>query len=101
MQMLLRERETPEGLLVSVCDSDCLGETYVDEPVTLEVTEEFYGGQKATEVDASAVVDGLTRADVANIVGEQAVGVAIEAGLIDKDRVLEVDGTLHAQLLWL
>ena len=99
--MLLRERETSEGLLVSVCDTACLGETYVDEPVSLEVTEEFYGGPEATEVDAPAVVDGLQRADVANIVGEQAVGVAIEADLVDEERVLEVDGTLHAQLLWL
>jgi len=99
--MLLRERETPEGLLVSVCDSECLGETYVDEPVTLEITEEFYGGPEAAEVDASAVVDSLQRADVANIVGEKAVGVAIDADLVDEDRVLEVDGTLHAQLLWL
>ena len=99
--MLLRERETPEGLLVSVCDSDCLGETYVDEPVSLEVTEEFYGGKEAAEADSKAVVDGLQRADVANIVGEQAVSVAIDAGLVDEDRVLEVDGTLHAQLLWI
>lgn len=99
--MLLRERETPEGLLVSVCDTDCLGETYVDDPVSLDVTEAFYGGPEATEVDAGAVVDSLQRADVANIVGEQAVEIAIEAGLIDEDRVLEVDGTLHAQLLWL
>jgi len=99
--MLLRERETPEGLLVSVCDSDCLGETYVEEPVRLEVTEEFYGGQEAIEADASAVVDGLQRADVANIVGTEAVGVAVEAGLVDEDRVLDVEGTRHAQLLWL
>jgi hypothetical protein len=99
--MLLRERETPEGLLVSVCDTDCLGETFVEDPVSLEVTEEFYGGEEAIEVDDAGVVDGLTRADVANIVGEQAVSVAIEAGIVDEERVLEVDGTLHAQLLWM
>ena len=99
--MLLRERETPEGLLVSVCDEACLGETYVDDPVTLEVTEEFYGGEEAVEADDAAVVDGLTRADVANIVGREAVSVAIEAGIVDEDRVLDVDGTLHAQLLWM
>jgi len=99
--MLLRERQTPEGLLVSICDADCLGETYVDDPVTLEVTEEFYGGEEAVEADDAAVIDGLQRADVANIVGQRAVGVAIEAGIIDEDRVLDVDGTLHAQLLWM
>ncbi len=99
--MLLRERETPKGLLVSVCDRDCLGETYREGPITLEVTRDFYGGEDAIEADAERVVDGLQRANVANIVGEQAVSVAIEAGFVDEDRVLDVDETVHAQLLWL
>jgi hypothetical protein len=99
--MLLRERETPEGLLVSVCDPDCLGETYEEGEVSLAVTEEFYGGEEAERVDAEAVVDSLTRASVANIVGEQAVGVAVDAGIVDEERVLDVGDTRHAQLLWL
>ncbi|WP_416838278.1 DUF424 domain-containing protein [Haloferax sp. DFSO52] len=99
--MLLRERETPEGLLVSVCDVDCLGETYTDGGVSLDVTEDFYGGDEAETVDQDAVVESLTRATVANIVGEESVRVAIDAGLIDEETVLEVGGTLHAQLLWL
>lgn len=99
--MLLRERETPEGLLVSVCDADCLGETYTDGGVSLDVTEDFYGGEEAETVDQDAVVESLTRATVANIVGEESVNVAIDAGLVDEETVLEVGGTLHAQLLWL
>ena len=99
--MLLRERETPEGLLVSVCDADCLGETFEEGPISLEVTEDFYGGDDAENADETAVVDSLLRATTANIVGEHAVSVAVDAGLVDEGRVLEVDGTLHAQLLWL
>jgi len=99
--MLLRERETPEGLLVSVCDPDCLGETYEEGEVSLDVTEEFYGGEEAERADPDAVVDSLTRATVANIVGERAVDVAVEAGIVDEDRVLDVGETRHAQLLWL
>jgi hypothetical protein len=101
--VLLRERETPEGLLVSVCDADCLGETFVDgdREVSLDVTEEFYGGDEADQVDEQAVVDSLSRATVANLVGERSVTAAIEAGLVDENRVLEVGGTLHAQLLWM
>lgn len=97
--MLLRERETPKGRLVAVCDEDCLGETFAEGQVTLEVTEEFYGGEAAEHVGEERIVAALRGADVANIVGERAVGVAIEAGLVDENRVLEVDGTLHAQLL--
>ncbi|WP_144798549.1 DUF424 domain-containing protein [Halorubrum depositum] len=99
--MLLRERETAEGRLVSVCDADCLGETYEDGAVTLDVTEEFYGGEEAVEASAEEVVAGLGRAQVANIVGSEAVGVAVEAGLVDEETVLEVGETRHAQLLWL
>jgi hypothetical protein len=99
--MLLRERDTPEGLLVSVCDPDCLGETFEEGPVSLDVTEDFYGGDEAEEATEEAVVDSLMRATTANIVGEQSVGVAIDAGIVDEERVLEIEGTLHAQLLWL
>jgi hypothetical protein len=99
--MLLRERETPEGLLVSVCDAECLGETFEEGEISLSVTEDFYGGDEAEDADAQAVVDSLSRASVANLVGEEAVGVAVDAGLVDEDRVLAIDGTLHAQLLWM
>ena len=99
--MLVRERQTPEGLLVSVCDPDCIGETYENGKVSLTVTEEFYGGDDAEDADADAVVDSLTRATVANIVGEEAVGVAIDAGIIDEETVLDVGETRHAQLLWM
>ncbi|MFB6154589.1 MAG: DUF424 domain-containing protein [Haloferacaceae archaeon] len=99
--MLLRERETPEGLLVSVCDDDCLGETYENGDVSLTVTEEFYGGDEAELADSEAVVESLTRATVANIVGERAVDVAVEAGIVDENNVLDVGETRHAQLLWM
>ena len=101
MGLLLRERQTPEGLLVSVCDTGCLGETYEEGEVSLDVTEAFYGGDDATEADADTVIKSLTRASVANIVGERAVTVAVEADIVDEERVLSVDGTLHAQLVWM
>ena len=98
---LLTRRETPEGTLVAVCDADVLGESFENGPVSLEVTEAFYGGDDAEPADADAVVEGLYDADTANLVGEHCVGVAVDAGIIDEERVLDVGGTLHAQLLWL
>lgn len=96
--MILNERETDEGLLVSVCDADVMGETFEDGPVSLTVTEAFYGGDDVSE---SEVVDSLARCSVANIVGTESVDVAVEHGFVDEDNVLDVDGTRHAQLLWL
>ena len=96
--MILNERDTDEGLLVSVCDPDIIGETFEDGPVSLTVDEAFYGGESVSE---SEVVDSLARCSVANIVGEESVDVAVEHGFVDEENVLDVDGTRHAQLLWL
>ncbi|WP_440007254.1 DUF424 domain-containing protein [Halomicrococcus sp. SG-WS-1] len=94
--MILRERETDEGLLVAVCDDDVLGETFENGEVSLTVTEEFYGGE---QVDAAEVIDSLSRAAVANIVGTEAVALAIEEGFVDEANVLDLDATRHAQFL--
>ena len=96
--MIVNERETPEGLLVAVCDADILGETFEDGELSLTVTEELYGGDEA---DERAVVESLARATVANIVGDRAVALAIENGFVDEANVLDVGATRHAQLLWM
>jgi len=94
--LLVTERQTQKGLLVSVCDDDALGKTYEEGEVSLTVTEEFYGGDALAEPEA---LDSLARASVANIVGVRAVELAIEAGYVDEANVLEIDGTRHAQFM--
>jgi len=94
--ILVRERETEEGLLVSACDSDVLGETFEDGSVSLTVTEAFYGGE---EHEPAAAMDALRRADVANLVGTRTVEAAVDAGIVDEATVLAVEDTLHAQVL--
>lgn len=96
--MILTERRTDRGLLVTVCDRGLLGETFEDGAVTLSVTEEFYGGEPA---DPEAVIEALSRATVANLVGEATVELAVEEGFVDEENVLEVEETLHAQYLQL
>jgi len=96
--VIVNERETEEGLLVAVCDDGLIGETFEEGDVSLTVTEEFYGGER---VDEAAVVDSLARASVANIVGREAVELAIDEGFVESANVLEVESTLHAQLLQL
>jgi len=96
--LLMRERTTPEGTLVSVCDAGLIGTTHetADGEVSLEVTESFYGG-KAGDRDEAA--EALADAQVANLVGDRAVTLAVEVGLVDPANVLDLDGTPHAQFM--
>jgi hypothetical protein len=95
-RLLLRERETQEGPLVSVCDADVLGETFENGDVSLTVEPEFYDGEEATPEEVTA---SLAEASVANLVGTEAVGTAIESGFVEESNVIEFEGTLHAQYL--
>lgn len=94
--MLLRERETDDGRLVTVCDADDLGETYENGTASLSVDPGFYDGDEA---DPEAVVAALSRATVANLVGREAVALAVEHGFIEEANVLEFEDTRHAQYL--
>lgn len=94
--MILSERQTDRGLLITVCDPDVLGETFEEGSISLEVTEEFYGGNS---VDTETAVEALQRASIANIVGTESVELAIDEGFVDEGNVLEVEQTLHAQYL--
>ena len=96
--LLLNERKTQKGLLVSVCDADVVGETFDNGDVSLTVDAEFYDGE---EVDGEAAIESLARCSVANIVGTRAVDLAIEHGFVDEENVLDFEGTRHAQLLWM
>lgn len=94
--MIMTERETDQGVLVTVCDRGIIGETFEDGEVSLTVTEDFYGGDA---VDTGTVIESLERASVANLVGTETVALAIDEGFVKEDRVLEIDGTRHAQFL--
>jgi hypothetical protein len=96
--LLLNERETRKGRLVSVCDPDILGEEFENDEVSLTVDPGFYDGER---VDEAAIVESLAKCSVANLVGTDAVGLAIEHGFVDEENVLEFDGARHAQLLWM
>jgi hypothetical protein len=97
-ELLLNERDTQKGLLVSVCDADVMGETFENGDVSLTVDEDFYDGDEA---DEEAVVQSLARCSVANLVGTRSVGLAIDHGFVDEENVLDFEGTRHAQLLWM
>lgn len=96
--MLLNEHKTDQGILVTVCDADIVGDTFENGDVSLTVEADFYA-EEADQADETTVVDALDRANIANIVGTQAVGLAVEHEIIDETTVLDVGDTQHAQLL--
>ena len=86
----------PNGSVLAVCDEELLGKTFTEGRLRLHVSEAFYGGDT---VEEELLIQHLQRASSINLVGCRVVSVAIREGLVDRDRVLTVDGVMHALVL--
>ncbi|MBO6083741.1 MAG: DUF424 family protein [Candidatus Methanomethylophilaceae archaeon] len=86
----------PNGSVLAVCDESILGMTFSEGKISLHVSEGFYGGDSVSE---EIMVEHFNRASSINIVGNEAVSVAIREGFVDADKILVIDGVRHAQVL--
>jgi len=82
--------------MIAVCDREVLGKEYTEGELCLTVSEKFYRGDNASPEELKKA---LTDATIANLVGENAVEIAIEEGHIDKENTITVSGIPHAQFL--
>jgi len=91
----LRMHRLGRELVLAAADKGLLGKELRDEEIKLEVDKEFYEGEDATE---EMLLNRLSMCTIANLVGEETVGVALRAGYLDEDCILRIAGVPHAQL---
>ena len=83
-----------KALVVAVCDEEILGKKFQEGKFVLDITPNFYGGNK---VDITHALTQIRKATIANLVGPNIVKAAINAKLIHPDAALQVQGVPHAQ----
>ncbi|MHC1570700.1 MAG: DUF424 domain-containing protein [Methermicoccaceae archaeon] len=94
--MYLKKHTHGRIVLVAVCDEGIVGRRFTEGKLTLHVDAKFYVDEV---VDERRMVEEIRNADISNLVGERAVGCAIEAGEVVASNVLYIDGVPHAQIL--
>ena len=80
--------------IIAICDKDLLGKKVEEGRLQLDINEHFYKGEKKTKKE---IVPLLKGSFILNLVGEGAVALGIELGLVDKLHVLYIKGIPHAQ----
>jgi hypothetical protein len=85
-----------KDLLVGACDEKLLGKKFEDGKLQIDVSKDFYGGQK---IKREGLIEYLKEATIANLVGPETIKCAIEIGLIDPDCVIKIKGVPHAQMV--
>lgn len=93
--------------IIAVCDSELLGKKFEEpfEKVTkqLDVKESFYKGKEGKKVSKEELLDIIrlfNEEDATfNIVGENSIQVALEAGMISEEEVGKIQNVPFALVL--
>jgi hypothetical protein len=83
-------------VLVAVCDEKYLGKEFSDDNAQLKVSDKFYGRTPATCAEVTAALQDAT---IANLVGEESVACAVDAGVIEADHIIYIAEVPHAQMI--
>ena len=92
----VKRHSTGTQLLVAACDRGLIGKLFVEGELCLEVRASFFEGEN---VDKRLFLEVLALSTIANLVGEETVGAAVEAGMVDPECIIRIDGVPHAQLV--
>ena len=83
-------------ILIGACDEKLVGKTFREGKFQINVSKEFYDGERIT---AKKLKKYLENATIANLVGEETIKCAIKLGLVDPECVIRIKGIPHAQMV--
>ena len=93
-KMIVKVHKRADKTIVAVCDDDLLGKKFEQGELQLDLTSDFYKGDK---IDEKETGDLIRNADIVNLVGEKAVKLGIQEGIIEEDHIIKIDNIPHAQ----
>lgn len=86
--------------VVAVCDSELLGKRFEQGKFQLDIKESFYKGEEVDEQRAVSIMKRMLAEDATfNIVGKNSVNLALQAGVIAKEGIGEIQGVPFALVL--
>lgn len=94
MRVYLQVRRVNNEVVVAVCDEDIAGKTFREGKLKIEVKKDFYCGEL---VSIEEGVEAIKKGTIVNIVGNNIVSEAINAGLIHPQGIIKIGGVAHAQ----
>lgn len=83
-------------ILIGACDENLLGKKFEEGKFQIDVSKDFYGGEK---ISSEGLKKYLQIATIANLVGKLTIKCAIDIGFIDPSCVIKIKGVPHAQMV--
>ena len=81
--------------VLAVCDKEVCGKVLKAGEIEFFASESFYKGEELKEAELKEM---LHEFDNVNLVGNKAVGIALQEKLISDENVVEIAGVKHVQI---
>ncbi len=86
--------------LVAICDSEIIGKKFEEGIMQIDLTGEFFKGDKKSESEVLEIIrDSVMEDATFNIVGEKACSLALKTGIIEKKGIKRISGVPVALVL--
>ncbi len=86
--------------VIAICDSDIIGKRFEEGKRQLDVRENFFNGEETTSEEIlKRIKRQMVEDSTFNIVGQESVKLAVQAGLISKEHIAKIQGTPFALTL--
>ena len=86
--------------VVAICDSKLIGKVFEEGKFQLDVKESFFKGDEISKEKVIKTMRDMATEDATfNIIGEESIQTALEAGLISEEGIKKIDGVPFALVL--
>lgn len=96
MEVFVNVIRQDNHVLVAACDAELLGKTLKFGKVDFKIQEEFYRGNL---MDVDRAIDLVKTGTIVNLVGTNIVSLALEAGIIHPQAIIDISGVPHTHIM--
>jgi len=86
--------------IITLTDTDLIGKTFTEGIKQIDIRSNFFKGEEKPKQEIFKILKNMQKEDATfNIVGKESIETAIEAGIINKKGVIEIDSVPVALVL--
>ncbi len=86
--------------IIIICDADLIGKKLEQGEFQLDLKENFFEGDETSKQEAIKIMKNMAQEDATfNIVGQESINAALEAGIINKEGIKTIQDIPFALIL--
>ena len=89
MQYSAKVTDYQKNIMLNICDAELVGKNIVQEKLTMNISESYYGGEL---VDAKNAAELLKNSSIINMVGENIISLSIKLGIGSENGIKLISG---------